>query len=172
MKKAVVSKYLSIYYMTLKNLNIFFIISIFILVSYQILSRQITFLKVYLWTEELSRFLLIWTVFIGACVGVSDSDHFVINVFEGYLCKHPTIKYLQTLIKEIIILIFTIYLLMYGWIFMKSGVNRTSLSLDVSLIWVYGAYFVGGLSMFFFQIHRVILLVIETNTNKKRGTLC
>lgn len=166
MKKVMLSKYLSIYKMILKKFNMFFIVSIFILVSYQILSRHIAFLPVYLWTEELSRFLLIWIVFIGACIAVSESDHFDVDVFEGYLRKNSTIRFLQILIKELVILIFSIFLLIYGWVFAKSGSNRTALALSVSMIWVYGVYFVSGLSMVIFQIQRLIYLVIDLNTNQ------
>ena len=55
-------------------------------VSLQIFSRFTTGfpaalqLPHYIWTEEMARFLFIWTVMIGAMVGVRDSAHFEVDL--------------------------------------------------------------------------------------------
>ncbi len=49
-------------------------------VSLQIFSRFTSLLPHYIWTEEMARFLFVWTVMIGAMVGVRDSAHFEVDL--------------------------------------------------------------------------------------------
>jgi TRAP-type transport system small permease protein len=50
-------------------------------VSLQIFSRYTTLIPSYIWTEEMARFLFIWTIMIGAMIGVRDSTHFEVDVW-------------------------------------------------------------------------------------------
>lgn len=50
------------------------------MVVYQICARWINFIPRALWTEEISRFLLIWVIFLGAAIGVRERSHFVVEV--------------------------------------------------------------------------------------------
>src|SRR5512137_3061291 len=52
-------------------------------VSLQIFARFTELLPRYIWTEELSRFLLIWMVMIGAMVGIREGTHFNVDLFPG-----------------------------------------------------------------------------------------
>lgn len=49
-------------------------------VSLQIFSRFTALIPHYIWTEEMARFLFVWTVMIGAMVGVRDSAHFEVDL--------------------------------------------------------------------------------------------
>lgn len=60
------------------------VISVAILVipvSLQIFSRYTALIPSYIWTEEMARFLFIWTIMIGAMVGVRESTHFEVDVW-------------------------------------------------------------------------------------------
>src|SRR5262245_11697234 len=50
-------------------------------VSLQIFSRYTALIPSYIWTEEMARFLFIWTVMIGAMIGVRESSHFEVDIF-------------------------------------------------------------------------------------------
>jgi TRAP-type transport system small permease protein len=50
-------------------------------VSLQIFSRYTELIPSYIWTEEMARFLFIWTIMIGAMVGVRESAHFEVDVW-------------------------------------------------------------------------------------------
>ena len=59
------------------------VISVAILVipvSLQIFSRYTAIIPSYIWTEEMARFLFIWTIMIGAMIGVRESTHFEVDV--------------------------------------------------------------------------------------------
>jgi TRAP-type transport system small permease protein len=50
-------------------------------VSLQIISRYTALIPSYIWTEEMARFLFIWTIMIGAMIGVRESSHFEVDVW-------------------------------------------------------------------------------------------
>ena len=50
-------------------------------VSLQIFSRYTDLIPSYIWTEEMARFLFIWTIMIGAMIGVRESSHFEVDVW-------------------------------------------------------------------------------------------
>ena len=50
-------------------------------VSLQIFSRYTALIPSYIWTEELARFLFVWTIMIGAMIGVRESTHFEVDVW-------------------------------------------------------------------------------------------
>jgi hypothetical protein len=50
-------------------------------VSLQIISRYTQLIPSYIWTEELSRFLFIWMVMLGAMVGIKEGTHFEVDIW-------------------------------------------------------------------------------------------
>ena len=50
-------------------------------VTLQIISRYTALIPSYIWTEEMARFLFIWTIMIGAMIGVRESSHFEVDVW-------------------------------------------------------------------------------------------
>jgi TRAP-type C4-dicarboxylate transport system permease small subunit len=50
-------------------------------VSLQIFSRFTALIPHYIWTEEMARFLFVWTIMIGAMIGVRESTHFEVDVW-------------------------------------------------------------------------------------------
>jgi TRAP-type C4-dicarboxylate transport system permease small subunit len=52
-------------------------------VSLQIFSRYTALIPAYIWTEEMARFLFIWTVMIGAMIGVREARHFEVDIWPN-----------------------------------------------------------------------------------------
>src|SRR5256885_10883265 len=50
-------------------------------VTLQVISRYTPFIPSYIWTEEMARFLFVWTIMIGAMVGVMEAQHFEVDVW-------------------------------------------------------------------------------------------
>ena len=50
-------------------------------VTLQVFSRFTALLPHYIWTEEMARFLLVWTIMIGAMIGVRESTHFEVDLW-------------------------------------------------------------------------------------------
>src|SRR4029453_10132812 len=50
-------------------------------VTLQIISRYTALIPSWIWTEELSRFLFIWMVMLGAMIGIREHAHFEVDVW-------------------------------------------------------------------------------------------
>jgi len=50
-------------------------------VSLQIVARYTRMIPSYIWTEEMSRFLFIWMVMLGAMIGVREGTHFEVDIW-------------------------------------------------------------------------------------------
>ena len=64
----------------LDGLMVASVLILIIPVSLQIFSRFTALIPHYIWTEEMARFLFVWTIMIGAMVGVRDSAHFEVDL--------------------------------------------------------------------------------------------
>ena len=62
----------SSYAALLSWLLVFSVAILMIPVSLQIFSRYTQLIPSYIWTEEMARFLFIWTIMIGAMIGVRE----------------------------------------------------------------------------------------------------
>src|SRR5207248_2329733 len=58
-------------------------------VTLQIISRYTELIPSWIWTEELSRFLFIWMVMLGAMIGIREHSHFEVDVWPD-LGPKPT----------------------------------------------------------------------------------
>jgi TRAP-type transport system small permease protein len=65
----------------LSQLLVLSLVVLIIPVSLQIFSRYTSFVPTYIWTEELARFVFIWTIMLGATIGVRESAHFDCDVW-------------------------------------------------------------------------------------------
>src|SRR4051794_4625814 len=50
-------------------------------VTLQIFSRYTAFIPSYIWTEEMARFCLVYSVMLGAMLAVREGTHFTVDVF-------------------------------------------------------------------------------------------
>ena len=50
-------------------------------VALQIFSRFTALIPSYIWTEEMARFLFVWTIMVGAMIGVRESTHFEVDLW-------------------------------------------------------------------------------------------
>src|SRR5206468_7200190 len=50
-------------------------------VTLQVVSRYTPLIPSWIWTEEMARFLFVWTIMIGAMVGVREAQHFEVDVW-------------------------------------------------------------------------------------------
>src|SRR5918993_3171018 len=62
-------------------LLVFAVAILVIPVTLQIFSRFTALIPHYIWTEEMARFLFVWTIMIGAMLGVRESTHFEVDVW-------------------------------------------------------------------------------------------
>jgi len=116
-------------------------------VSLQIFSRFTALLPHYIWTEEMARFLFVWTVMIGAMVGVRDGAHFEVDLLPKL---GPRGEAIARLLGRIGILLVALIFVWAGWQFTKFAWNRTSELADLPLWLIHMAWPLTGLTWLLF----------------------
>lgn len=74
-------RFTQLYHRLLSALVVTSLAILIIPVSMQIFSRFTKLIPHYIWTEEMARFLLVWTIMIGAMIGVREGSHLVVDVW-------------------------------------------------------------------------------------------
>lgn len=112
-------------------------------VMLQIVSRYTDLIPSYIWTEELARFLFIWTVMIGAMLGVRDSAHFDVDLLPDLGVRGNAA---MRIVAKLGILAIALVFVVGGIEFTKFAWNRTSELAELPLWLIHIAWPVAGLS--------------------------
>src|SRR5918912_4137161 len=87
-------------------------------VTLQIISRYTELIPSWIWTEELSRFLFIWMVMIGAMVGVREGTHFEV---DGWPELAPRPRAALAIVTHLAVLVFALVFVVWGIAFVRFG---------------------------------------------------
>jgi TRAP-type C4-dicarboxylate transport system permease small subunit len=106
------------------------------------------------WAEELSRFMCVWTVFLGSAAAWARNTHIVINILPRRLKGLPQralILMNQTLSGIFILAVWvgTIYIMMEQY-------EAKTTALEISISWFYLGLSVGTTGMLIFHLHLMI----------------
>lgn len=95
------------------------------------------------WSEELSRYLMIWLTFLGASMGVKRGAHIAVTFAVSPLA--PKWRQGLALLVQVLALYFFFLVTYYGWRLMNLQAFQVSAGLGVSMRYVYVSLPVGGL---------------------------
>jgi len=126
--------------------------SIIVPVTLQIFARFTELLPRYIWTEELSRFLLVWMVMIGAMVGIREGTHFTVDLFPSLKGRS---KAAADIFAGLFVLIFGAIFLWYGIEFTDFAWYRISELAELPLWTIHIAWPIAGFSWLLFQGERM-----------------
>ena len=126
--------------------------SIIVPVSLQIFARFTELLPRYIWTEELSRFLLVWMVMIGAMVGIREGTHFCVDLFPGLKGRS---KAAADIVVGAFVLLFGAVFLWWGIEFTDFAWYRISELAELPLWMIHIAWPIAGLTWIVFQGERM-----------------
>jgi TRAP-type C4-dicarboxylate transport system permease small subunit len=121
-------------------------------VSLQIFARFTELLPRYIWTEELSRFLLVWMIMIGAMLAVREGTHFTVDLFPSL---HGRTRAALDLVSGVFVLAFAMVFIVYGFEFTDSAWFRISELAELPLWLIHIAWPISGVSWFVFQAERM-----------------
>lgn len=110
-------------------------------VTLQIVSRYTRLFPAYIWTEELSRFLFIWMVMIGAMIGIRERTHFEVDVWPDL---GPRAGALLRIVTNLFVLVFALVFLFWGSRFLSFGWNQTSELADLPMGFIFAAWPLAG----------------------------
>jgi TRAP-type C4-dicarboxylate transport system permease small subunit len=131
-------------------LNWLVVVSVGILVvpvSLQIFSRYTSLIPSYIWTEEMARFLFIWTVMIGAMIGVRESSHFEVDIFPNLGRRGEAF---MRLLGRLGVLMAALVFVFAGIHFTQFAWNRTSELAELPLWLIHVAWPVTGVTWLVF----------------------
>ena len=122
-------------------------------VSLQIFSRYTPLVPTYIWTEEMARFLFIWTIMIGAMIGVRESAHFDCDVWPR---MSPRGDAVGRLLGRIGVLVTALVFVWAGTEFTKFSWNRFSELGDLPLWLINIAWPIAGVTWIVFLGEQVV----------------
>ncbi|HWR62375.1 MAG TPA: TRAP transporter small permease, partial [Clostridia bacterium] len=90
------------------------------------------------WTEELSRYIFIWQVWLGASTALKYNEHIRVELIFTFV-KNVKVQRIIKAIANLIWLAFCIFLTSSGWKLVQSMIGRNALSsgMRVPLAFVY-----------------------------------
>lgn len=151
----------------LTNLISKMLLSVMVFITFILVISRFVFSYSFPWVEELTRYLLVWLVLLGAAVVLRTDKHISVNFFTDYFAD--SLKTILNIIFQLLIISYLLILAVVGyrtanmmWIF-------KSPSMGFSLFWVYLALPVSSVIMIVYAINNVIDYVaglINKSANK------
>ena len=121
-------------------------------VSMQIFSRTIPLIPAYIWTEEMARFMFVWSIMIGAMIGVREGTHFEVDVWPDMgRRKTAALKF----VSGLFIMAFALVFVWWGWEFTWEARNRISELAELPLWMIHLAWPLAGFTWVVFQAERL-----------------
>lgn len=121
-------------------------------VSLQIFSRYTALIPAYIWTEELARFCLVWSIMLGAMLAVREGTHFTVDVYPRL---GPRAEAAVSLLSGVFVLVFAAVFLWWGWEFTEFAFYRISELAELPLWLIHMAWPIAGLVWLLFQAERM-----------------
>ena len=140
-------KFLDGYHRLLTVLMIVAVGILLIPITLQIISRYTALIPSYIWTEEMSRFLFIWMVMLGAMIGVRERSHFEVNVWPDL---PPRAEALLRMFANVFVLIFALVFAWWGIAFLRFGWDQTSELAELPMGTIFIAWPVAGFTWLLF----------------------
>jgi TRAP-type C4-dicarboxylate transport system permease small subunit len=135
-------------YATLLSWLLAFSVAILVIpVSLQIFSRYTALIPSFIWTEEMARFLFIWTIMVGAMIGVRESTHFEVDVWPQLSRRAEA---LVRLLGRLGVLTAALVFVWAGYQFTAQAWHRISELAELPLWLIYVAWPVTGVTWLVF----------------------
>ena len=126
------------------------VISIAILVvpvTLQIFSRYTELIPSYIWTEEMARFLFVWSIMLGAMIGVREGTHFEVDVWPRMALRPAAAV---RLISRLGVLVIALVFVWAGIEFTRFAWNRISELAELPLWLIHMAWPLAGFTWLIF----------------------
>jgi TRAP-type C4-dicarboxylate transport system permease small subunit len=119
----------------------------------QVFVRYVLQRPLFLWSEELSRFILIWMVFLGIGVGVKNDGHFAMDVLPPALGRRwgNAVRLFNDLCMGTILVL----LLLAGIRFTYFGLYQNSPNMEILMFWVFLSIPVGAVLALVYLLERM-----------------
>jgi TRAP-type transport system small permease protein len=116
-------------------------------VALQIFSRYTELIPSYIWTEEMARFFFIWSIMLGAMVGIREGTHFVVDLWPRL---RPRPQAVLHIIASLFVLVFACVFLWWGIDFTRFAFNRISELAELPLWYIHLPWPLAGVTWILF----------------------
>ena len=103
-----------------------------------------------IFTEELSRYLMVWIVFLGSALAIRDGSHIRISILVNRLS--PRLQQHMRLAAYCLTLIFLLVITIEGLKILPRQLYQMCITIDISLFYFYLAIPVGSILMIIFLL--------------------
>lgn len=119
----------------LKAITVFLVGAICLVVIWQVFTRFVLN-NPSSWSEEISRYLLIWITFLGGSLGLSNGSHMGLVMVTDRIRSEKVKAFIHAVAYLVCAYIGYIFI-RYGWVYMQSGMRRTMMCCKIPLGYVY-----------------------------------
>ena len=132
-----------------------FVVVMTVVVLLQVIYRYFLMQPLY-WSEELARYLFVWTSILGAALSVHRRGHFGMDFFFRMLPLRwrRSFAFLILLLMGIVVMV----LLVQGIVLVQKTADQQSPAMEISMAWAYASLPVGAALM---AIHLLVMFFKE-----------
>ena len=116
-------------------------------VTLQIIARYTELIPAWIWTEELSRFLFIWMVMLGAMIGIREGTHFEVDVWPDLT---PRANAWLRIVSYVFVLVFALVFTWWGIEFVRFGWDQLSELAELPMPYIFVAWPLAGITWVIF----------------------
>jgi TRAP-type transport system small permease protein len=121
-------------------------------VSLQIFSRFTTLIPTFIWTEEMARFMFVWSIMLGAMLGIREGTHFDVDLWPTL---GPRRQAAVRIVANLAVLVLAGVFIWFGWEFTEGARNRISELAELPLWMIHVAWPIAGLTWIAFAGERL-----------------
>ncbi|AZO94540.1 TRAP transporter small permease [Halocella sp. SP3-1] len=143
------------------------LLSVMVFITFILVISRFIFSYSFPWVEELTRYLMVWLVLLGAAVVLRIDKHISVNFFSDYFSK--TLKTILNIIFQLLIIGYLVILTVVGYRAANMMWILKSPSMGFPLFWVYLALPVSSVMMIVYAVNQIIDYVsglINKSANK------
>lgn len=95
------------------------------------------------WSEELGRYLFIWSVYVGCSYALKEDRHLEVTVIRGYV--GPKLKKAVLAVAYLLTIAFCVFCLVYGiqMLMFLAGTGQKTPALEIKMYWIFASVPVG-----------------------------
>lgn len=145
------------------NLLTEYVVSLLLVIMVVVVFLQVIFrfvLRASLpWSEELSRYVMVWIAFLGAAIGIRRKSHIGVEALVMLFPKEWQRR--AEFLVSILSAVFFAFLVQYGKLILKTVRFQRSPAMELSMAIPYGAILVGGALMFLYSLYNAFEIVMR-----------
>ncbi|MFV0497418.1 MAG: TRAP transporter small permease [Candidatus Fimivivens sp.] len=118
------------------------------------------------WSEELCRYLFVWSMFLGAVLVAANDEHFKVDFVVSLFPKS-----LQTMfryVSYVFVAVFSVLLIKYGLNLMLANPTRITPALGIKAMYIYTIFPINGVLVLLHLVEQILADLVW----KKGDSLC